>query len=137
MEVLKQLKCWIQRIGPDVADNWKLQHNNAPAHSAFIVTDYLVKAGMPTIPQSRYSPHLAHPDFFLCLSLKTHEKGENFETVHGIKAACTTAIKAIPEEAYRNTFESWKPCWSRCIDAKGDYFEDFYTLVTINSINVF
>ncbi|XP_049516048.1 histone-lysine N-methyltransferase SETMAR-like [Dermacentor silvarum] len=115
----------VQRIRPVIADNWKLHHDNAPAYSTFIITDYLVKAGVPTIPQPPYSPDLIPLDFFLFPHLKTPLKGKHFGTVDGIKAACTAALKAIPEEDYRNAFESWKSRWSPCIDAKGEYFAEF------------
>lgn len=125
LEVLRRLKHRVQRVRPDIAHNWKLHHDNAPAHSAFIISDYLANAGVPTIPQPPYSPDVAPPDFFLFPRLKTPMKGKHFGTVGGIKRACTAALKDIPEEAYRNAFESWKIRWSRCIDAKGAYFEDF------------
>lgn len=78
VEVLKRLKRRVQRIRLDTADNWKLHHDNVRAHSAFIVTDYLIKAGVPTIPQPPYSPDLAPPDFFLFPRLKTPLKVEAF-----------------------------------------------------------
>ncbi|XP_070385039.1 histone-lysine N-methyltransferase SETMAR-like [Dermacentor albipictus] len=55
VEVLKRLKHRVQRIRPDIADNWKLHHDNALAHSVFIITNYLVKAGVSTIPQHPYN----------------------------------------------------------------------------------
>jgi len=35
-------------------------------------------------------------------------KGKHFETTEGIKAACTAAFKAIPENAFRDAFNAWK-----------------------------
>ncbi|XP_070386292.1 histone-lysine N-methyltransferase SETMAR-like [Dermacentor albipictus] len=107
VDVLERLKHRVQHIWPDIAHNWKLHHDNVLAHSAFIVTDYLVKAGVPTIPQPPYSLGLAPPDFFFFPRLKTPLKSKYFGTVDGIKAACSTALKAIPEN-YHNAFESWK-----------------------------
>ncbi|KAL1414236.1 hypothetical protein MTO96_007709 [Rhipicephalus appendiculatus] len=62
-KVLKRLKHAVQRIRPDIADNWKLHHNNATAHSAFKIADYMVKAGVPVIPKSPNRPGLAPPEF--------------------------------------------------------------------------
>lgn len=45
--------------------------NNMPAHSAFIVTDYLVKGRMPMTSLSLYSLDLASPTFF-CLCILKH-----------------------------------------------------------------
>lgn len=52
-------------------------------------------------------------------------KGKHFETTEGIQAACTAALKAIPENAFRDAFNAWKSRWQRCIDAAGAYFESF------------
>ncbi|KAG8311615.1 hypothetical protein J6590_038639 [Homalodisca vitripennis] len=72
------------------------------AHTAFLVNSYLTKAGIPTLPQPPYSPH--------------------FETTEGIQAACTAALKAIPENAFCDAFNAWKSRWQRCIDAEGADF---------------
>lgn len=125
VEVLKRLKKRVNRIRPDIADNWKLHHDNAPAHTAFIVTNYLTKAGIPTISQPPYSPDLAPPDFFLFPRLKGPLKGHHFETVENIQAACTAELKSIPEEAYSEAYNAWKKRWRRCVDAGGAYFEDY------------
>uniref|UniRef100_V5GSS2 Mariner Mos1 transposase n=1 Tax=Anoplophora glabripennis TaxID=217634 RepID=V5GSS2_ANOGL len=125
VEVLKRLKRRVQRVRLDIANDWKLHHDNAPAHSSFLFTNYLAKAGVPTIPQPPYSPNMAPPDFFLFPRLKTPMKGKHFETIEGIQAACTTALKCIPEEDYRHAFDSWKIRWSQCINAGGAYFEEF------------
>ncbi|XP_070392642.1 histone-lysine N-methyltransferase SETMAR-like [Dermacentor albipictus] len=61
VDVLERLKRRVQHIRPDIAHNWKLHHDNVLAHSAFIVTDYLVNAVGPTIPQPPYSLGLAPP----------------------------------------------------------------------------
>jgi hypothetical protein len=98
---------------------------NAPAHTAFIVTNYLTKAGIPTISQPPYSPDLAPPDFFLFPRLKGPLKGHHFETVENIQAACTAELKSIPEEAYSEAYNAWKKRWRRCVDAGGAYFEDY------------
>ena len=42
--------------------------NNAPVHNSILVTDYLTKVGIKTIPQPPYSPDLAPCDFGYCLS---------------------------------------------------------------------
>jgi len=89
------------------------------------VNSYLTKAGIPTLPQPPYSPDVAPPDFFLFPRLKRPMKGKHFETTEGIKAACTAAFKAIPENAFRDAFNAWKSRWQRCIDAEGAYFENF------------
>ncbi|XP_057662561.1 uncharacterized protein LOC130897628 isoform X5 [Diorhabda carinulata] len=43
-------------------------HDNAPAHTAFLVNSYLTKAGIPTLPQPPYSPDVAPRTFFCFLA---------------------------------------------------------------------
>lgn len=69
-EALKRLKRSVARKRRDIKDSWKLHHDNAPSHTAFIVTDYLVRVNVPVVPQPPYSPDLSPPDFFLFPSLK-------------------------------------------------------------------
>ncbi|XP_014481722.1 PREDICTED: histone-lysine N-methyltransferase SETMAR-like, partial [Dinoponera quadriceps] len=110
--VLKRLKCRVQCVRPDIAKDWKLHHDNALAHSSFLVTNYLTKAGVPTIPQPPYSPDVVPPDFFLFSHLKGPMKGKHFGTIEGIQASCTAALKDNPDEAYRGAFDAWKTRWS-------------------------
>jgi transposase len=49
----------------EISANWNLHHDNAPSHTCFVVTEYLTKNGIVTIPQPPYSPDLAPADFFL------------------------------------------------------------------------
>ena len=42
---------------------WHFQQENAPVHHSILVTDYLTKMGINTVPQPPYSPDLAPYDF--------------------------------------------------------------------------
>ena len=46
-DVLEQLGKWIRR---DIADDWVLQHDNAPAHTALAIREFLVKKNIPVLP---------------------------------------------------------------------------------------
>ena len=39
---------------------WHFHQDNTPVHNSFLVTDYLTKMGIKTVPQPPYSPDLAH-----------------------------------------------------------------------------
>jgi len=65
VEVLKRLKQRVNRVRSEIKDSWRLHHDNVPAHSAFVTTDYLFRAGTATLPQPPYSLALAPADFFL------------------------------------------------------------------------
>ena len=44
------------REDAEIAITWRLHHDNAPSHTAFIVTEYLAKRSVATLPQPPYSP---------------------------------------------------------------------------------
>lgn len=78
LEVLKRLQSRVKRVRKEIANTWRLHHDNAPSHTAFIVTEYLAKRGVATLPQPPYSPDLAPPDFFLFPRMKKPLKGHHF-----------------------------------------------------------
>ena len=124
-EVLKRLKRSVARKRRDIKDSWKLHHDNAPSHTAYIVTDYLVRVNVPVVPQPPYSPDLSPPDFFLFPRLKSALKGKRFDSIEDIQANVKAALAEIPEQDFRVAFESWKSRLQKCIDAGGAYFEDY------------
>ena len=42
---------------------WHFYHNNAPVHNSILVTNYLTKMGIKTVPRHPYSPDLGLCDF--------------------------------------------------------------------------
>ena len=83
LEVLRRLRAAVQKKRPDMwrAKNFQLHHDNAPAHSAHVIQDFLAKNGMPLVRQAPYSPDLAPCDFWLFPTLKTLLKESGFS--HG------------------------------------------------------
>jgi len=55
----KQLRKRVQRVRTDIADDWLLHHDNAPAHSALSIREFLAKKNIPLLPHPPYSPGLA------------------------------------------------------------------------------
>ena len=49
---------------------WHFQHDNAPVHNSILVTDYLTKSGIKTVPQPPDSPDFAPCDFQLFPKLR-------------------------------------------------------------------
>ena len=60
--------------------NWQLRRNNAPAHSAHVIKDFLAKNNTALVRQPPYSPDLALCDFWLFPKLKTMLKGRRFQS---------------------------------------------------------
>lgn len=124
-EVLQRLNHRVARVRKEIRASWKLHHDNAPAHTAFVVTAYLTKIGVTTFPQPPYSPDLAPADFFLFPRLKKNLKGKHLESVDNVQATTTAYLKSIPREEFLEAYDAWKSRWQKCIDAEGSYFEKF------------
>jgi len=55
-DILEQLRKRVQQVRRDIADDWVLQHDNAPAHIALSIREFLVKKNIPILPHPPYSP---------------------------------------------------------------------------------
>nr|XP_054933844.1 uncharacterized protein LOC126543204 [Dermacentor andersoni] len=78
-EVLDLLHRAVKRKRPDIADRWKLHHNNVVAHTAFAVTTYLARIEVVTLRQPLYSPDASPTDLLLFPKLKRSLKGHLFD----------------------------------------------------------
>ena len=61
-----------------------------------LVTDYLTKMGIKTVPRRPYSPDLAPSDFWLFPKLK----GCRYETIKDMKEAVTKVIDMLTQEDF-------------------------------------
>ena len=75
---------------------WHFHQDNTPVHNSILVTDYLSKMGIKTVPHIPYSRDLAPCDFRLFLKLR----GCRFETMEEMKAALTKVIDTLTQEDY-------------------------------------
>jgi len=68
--VLKRLREAVRRKRPQLwtIQSWVLHHDKAPAHSSFIVRNFLAKNETTVVPHLSHSPDLAPADFFCFLS---------------------------------------------------------------------
>jgi hypothetical protein len=37
----------------------------------------------------------------------------------------TTALKEVPVEAFERADRAWESRWKKCVDAHGEYFEEY------------
>ena len=98
---------------------WHFHQDNTPVHNSFLVTDYLRKMGINTVPQTPYSSDLAPCDFWLFPKLK----GCRYETIEEMKEAVTKVIDTLIQEDLYGTFQKLLEQYNKCIAAGGDYFE--------------
>ena len=86
----KRLELWTN-------NSWLLHHDNAPAHLALLVRNFLVKNNTVIMPQPPYSPDLAPCDFFLFPRLKRPMKGRRFATIEEMETGSGHTKKCISE----------------------------------------
>jgi hypothetical protein len=48
-DVLERLRKRVQRVRKNIAGDWVLHHDNAPAHTALSIREFLVKKNIPTL----------------------------------------------------------------------------------------
>ena len=94
------------------ANAWALHHDNAPAHTALSICQFLAERNIATLEHPPYSPDQAPCDFFLFPKIKSVLKGTHFSDIDFIKKAETTEY-----------FESWKKRMHKCLRVEGNYFE--------------
>jgi len=68
LKLLKRLRDTVQKKRPEMwsSGDWFFHHDNAPAHMALSVQQFLAKNNMMIIPHPTCSPDLAPCNFFSC-----------------------------------------------------------------------
>ena len=117
VEVLREFRKRFRRKRPVLFKSgpWHLHQDNAPVHNSILVTDYLSKMGIKTVPHPLYSPDVAPCDFWLFPKLT----GCRYEEM---KEAVTNIIDTITQEDFHGAFQKLLERY-KCIAAGGYYFE--------------
>ena len=125
VEVLKEFQKRFRRKRPALfkSGQWHFHQDNAPVHNSILVTDYLTKMGINTVPHPPYSPDLAPCDFWLIPKLKEKLRGCRYETIEETKESVTRVIDMLTEEDFHGAFQKLLKRYNKCIEAGGDYFE--------------
>ena len=97
---------------------WHFHQEIAPVHNSILVTDYLTKMGINTVPHPPYSPDLAPCDFWLFPKLRVCR----YETIEAMKETVTKVIDTLTQEDFHVAFQKLLERY-KCIAAGGDYFE--------------
>ena len=95
------------------------QQDNAPVHNSILVTDYLTKMNIKTVPQPSYSPDLLLCDFLVFPKLR----GCHYETIEEMKEAVTKVIDMFTQEDFNGAIQKLLEWYNKCIAAGGDYLE--------------
>ncbi|KDR14989.1 hypothetical protein L798_10680, partial [Zootermopsis nevadensis] len=101
-----------------------LLHDNALAHSAAMIQQFLAQKQVVTLQQTPpHSPDLAPADYFLFPKVKFQLKGARFDTIKVIQKAVTDKLQVIPAEDFSNAMNKLKTRANQCIASNGSYFE--------------
>ena len=95
----------VQRVQTDIADDWMLHHDNAPALTVLSVREFLAKKNFPVLPHPPYSPDLAPCDFYLFHKLKLKLKGHHFRTIENIQQTVTDDLNTLTENDFRYCYD--------------------------------
>ena len=86
---------------------------------SILVTDYLPKMGIKTLPHPPYSPDFAPSDFWLF----PKHGGCRYETIEEMKEAVTKVIDMLTQEDFYGAFQKFLEQYNKCTGVGGDYFE--------------
>ena len=87
---------------------WHFHQDNAPVHNSTLITDYLTKIGIKTVPQLPYSPDLDPCDFWLFPKLR----GCRYERIEEMKEAVTKVIDMLRQEDVHGAFQKFSERYS-------------------------
>ena len=99
---------------------WILHHNNAPAHTALSVKQFLVSKEITTLHHPPYSPDLAPCDFFLFPELKGILKGTRFQGVEDIKTSMTSHSKPSQKKNFHSASKRGEKEWKSASKPMGN-----------------
>ena len=121
VEVLREFRKRFRRkrLALFKSGQWHFHQDNAPVHNSILVTDYLTKMGIKTVPHPPNSPDLAPCDFWLFPKLR----GCRYETIEEMKEAVMKVIDMLTQEDFHGAFQKLLERYNKCIAAGGDYFE--------------
>ena len=137
VELLREFRKRFRRNRPALfkSGQWHFHQDNAPVHNSILVTDYLTKMGIKTVPDPPYSPDLASSDFWLFPQLKENLRGCRYKTIEDMKEAVTKVIDTLTQEDFRGAFEKLLERY-KCIVAGRDYFKGDQSFMFVLSTKV-
>jgi histone-lysine N-methyltransferase SETMAR len=105
VETRKQLCEAAHRKMPELRpSDWILHHDNAPAHKAFSVKQFLAQISITEMEHLPHSPDLAPNDFWLFPKIKCALKGRRFQVTEDIQKNVTLVLKAILQQEFQKCF---------------------------------
>jgi histone-lysine N-methyltransferase SETMAR len=120
-ELLTKLRGKIRRKIPELWKNgWILHQDNALAHNALSVRQFMAKKQVPVLPHAPYLPDLAPCDFFLFSKLKHSLKGTHLQSTENIQRKMTDLLKRFAQNDLQNVSMHGRNSMQHCIEAQGN-----------------
>ena len=109
-EVLGRLSSRVKRVRRNLweANNWVLQHDNAPSHSAISFKQFLAEKRVALLDHLPYSLDLDPCDFWPFPKVKNIVKRAHFESVEDLQTRVTNVLKSLKTEAFEGCFRAWR-----------------------------
>ena len=125
VEVLREFRKIFRRKRPALfkSGQWHFHQDNAPVYNSILVTDYLTKMGIKTVPHSPYSQDLALPvTFGYSLSSRKSLEAVIMRQLRRWKRLWRGSLTRSHED-FHGAFQKLLERYNKCIVAGGDYFE--------------
>ena len=121
VEVLREFRKRFRRKRPALFKSCQLyfHQDNAPVHNSILVTDYLTKMGINTVPHLPYCPDVGPCDFWLFPKLR----GCRYETIEEMKEVVTKVNDTLTQADFHGSFQKLLERYNKYIAPGGDYFE--------------
>ncbi|UYV71091.1 CLCN3 [Cordylochernes scorpioides] len=106
LRVLRRLREAIRQKRSELwrSKSWILHHDNAPAHTALKISEFLQDHSTSVFPQPPYSPDLAPCDFFLFGKLKKKVKGSEISEHRRDQSGIEEGHEGDPENRLPEVF---------------------------------
>ena len=105
--VLRKLKKYYKTRRPKSGlEHHRLLHDNAPAHKAHLVTEFLESEMGTVLTHPPFLPDLAPCDYFLFPKLKYHLSGKIYNSRNALGAAVHQYLMGVPIEKYETASKS-------------------------------
>lgn len=120
----EKLRPAIRKKRPGLMDRGIIfHHDNAPVHTARLITDFLDTWNAEMLEHPRYSPDLAPADFCIFPKMKESLRGRRFESPEDIVRAARASLQHLDDGTFHDAFQSLVRRWQKCLDIDGQYVE--------------
>jgi len=118
--IAEELVRRVHRIRPEEyrdLGSWTLLHDNAPAHTATLLTRYYAKNLIAVL--SRYSPDMVSAEYFPFPKFRLKMEGHFFNDSPATQRACTDQLKVMSQNDFSRVFEQLYGRCKECMTRQG------------------